>query len=414
MSLLSQTRSVFALLFLTLLLAGSAGNIYSQLPRFSRMLAAESFTDVRKAGTELQQLAEEHVFGKYAAWEAHAAIQEALGKVEVNDFTVVKAENGRLYQGGMDPMGIDNARLLAGVVADFTEAAEEKGMRVFYLNPPDSVLKNAPPQPPELPYRDYNNASDALLYTLRERGVPCLDARYSFIESGFPPAAISPPTSLQLSGEAGFALFSYLVADLDRQFSLSLDPNHFYRNPDNYIWEEHHAFFMGELGKRSGPAFGGLDDYTTVTPVFETAFVYEATDMFNNVTSIEGEAEETLLNPDALVYYDNLYRFYPQSYYRPTNTVRSRISNQRRPEGPRLLIVHDYYTAEVITLLAPLFAEIHTLAYQENFSVNARDYIEENNFDHVLIAFSPENLVNPRMQALIGQTPEQVSDGFND
>ena len=406
MSLLSQTRSAFALLFLTLLLVGSAWNIYSQLPRFSQNLAAVSFKNIRKAGSELKKLAEEHFIGKYAAWEAHAAIQEALGKTEVNDFTVVKAENGRLYQGGLYPIKIDNARILAGVIADFTEAAEEKGMRVLYLNPPDSVLKNAPPQPSDLPYRDYNIASDALLYTLRERGVPCLDARYSFIESGFPPAAISHPTSLQLSGEAGFALFSYLVASFERQFSLSLDPNHFYRNPDNYIWEAHRAFFIGELGKRSGPAFSGLDDYTTITPAFETDFVYEATDMFENVINTEGEAEETLLNPDALVYYDNLYLFYPQSYYRLTNTVSSRISNQRRHDGPRLLIVHDYYTAEVITLLAPLFAGIHTLAYQENFSVNVLDYIEENYFDYVLIAFSPENLVNPRVQTLIGQTPE--------
>lgn len=406
MPLLSQTRSAFALLFLTLLLVGSAWNIYSQLPLFSQVLAAVSFKDIRKAGTELQTLAEEHFFGKYAAWEAHAAIQEALGKTEVNDFTVVKAENGRLYQGGLYPMRLDNARLLAGAVADFMEAAEGKGMRVLYLNPPDSVLKNAPPQPPELPYRDYNIASDALLYTLREKGVPCLDARDSFIKSGFPPAAISHPSSLELSGEGGFALFSYLVAGLERQFSLSLDPNHFYRNPDNYIWEEHEAFFMGELGKRSGPAFSGLDDYTTISPAFETAFAYEARDMFNNVTSTEGEAEETLLNPDALVYYGNLYRFYPQSYYRPTNTVWSRISNQRRHDGPRLLIIHDYYTAEVITLLAPLFAEIHTLAWQENVSANALDYIEENHFDYVLIAFSPENIVNPRMQRLIGQTPE--------
>ena len=407
MTLLAQTRAAFAVLFLTLLFAGSAWNIYMQLPRFSEDLATLPTQDVRQAGRQLQKLAEENFAGKYLAWEAHAAIQQYLGKTEVNDFAVVKAADGRLYRGGLYPLPVDNARLLAETIADFNEAARKKGMRVIYLNTPDSVLKNSPPLPPNLPYRDYNTAVDALLYTLREKGVPSLDSRYSFIEDAFSPAVISSPTSLQLSGEAGFALFGYLVAGLEREFSLSLDPDHFYRNPDNYIMDRHRKLFMGELGKRSGPAFSGLDDFTAVSPAFETEFDYESIDMFNNFAKTEGEAEETLLNPDALVYYENLYRFYPQSYYRPTNTAWSVIRNEQYPGGPRLLVVHDYYIAQVITHLAPLFGEIHTLSWQENFSTSALQYIEGNDFDYVIIAFSPEDLLNPHMRDLIGVVPEE-------
>jgi len=406
MVLLSQARAAFAVLFCTTLFVSGVWSLNMQLTRWDNKLATLSFQDMKTFSSELRKVLEEGVVGRYVAWDAYGIIQDRLKKHEANDFAVVKAANGRLYQGGIYPLYVDNARILAGNIADFAEVAQEKGMKVLYLNPPDTVLKNAPPVPPELLCRDYNPASDALLYILREKGLPIVDSRYAFIESGFTPDEISPSTSVQLSGKAGLALFTFLLEGLEKYFSLVLDPDHFYRNPDNYLMDLHSDFFLGELGKRSGPAFGGLNEFTAVAPAFETQFSYEFIDITNNLRTLEGAAEDTLLNQEALIYYENLYSLYPQSYYRPTNTSWGIIRNQLRPDGPRLLIIHDYYTTQVITHLAPLFGEIHTLAYQSNFTTSAVEYIEENSFDYVLISFTPANLVNPLSQAIVGVVPE--------
>ena len=406
MSLLAKTRAAFAVVFLSVLFCLFAWN----MPRFAESAKTlglpHSAQDFREACTALQGLAREYFAGKYAAWEAHAALQEALGKSEVNDFAVVKAANGRLYRGGLYPLTVDNARELADDIADFAEAAGEQGARVLYLNMPDCVLKNAPPGPPGLPYLDFNPAADALLYVLRERGVPSLDTRYAFIRDGFPPEAISPKTSGLLSGRAAFAVFGYLLDGLERHFDLSLDPEGVYRNPEHYVLRDYPDSFIGEWGKNSGPAFSGLDDFTAVSPGFDTDIEYESIDMFDTFTRAEGDIRETLLNPDALVYYDNLYRFYPQSYYRHTNTAWSTIKNLRNPDGPKLLFIHDDYPGQVITHLVPLFSEIHTLAWQENFSANATQYLQDNAVEYVVIAFEPENLLNPRMRLLIGNAPK--------
>ena len=406
MSLLSKSRAVFAILFFTAIFCGGAWNIYSQGPRvldgLSRTGLPRSVQDVRDACSLLQSLVNENLEGRYVAFAAYAAMQHALGKHEMNDFSVIKA--GRLYRGGIPPLDTENARTLAEDVAEFAEAAGETGASVLYLNSPDTVIMGSEGTkhlPSHMPYRDYNVAADAFLYALREKGVQYLDTRYSFFEYGVPPESISPRTSFLLSGDAGFAVFTYLLEALEQKFDISLDPSGQYRNRGNYAIIRYPAFFMGELGKETGPAFSGLDDFTSFSPDFDTEFVYDSLDMFGTESRVEGSAEETLLNPDALIYYENLYRLYPQSFYRHTNATWTRVLNPRNPAGPKLLVIHDYYTAQVISHLAPLCGELHTLAYQENLPMSALEYIQGKDFDLVLVSFMPQNLVNPKMQALV-------------
>lgn len=405
MSLLSKSRIIFAVVLISGVLAAGAWNIYSQGPRILEGLSGtglpKSLAELRNAGRRVDALVGQHLEGKYEAWELYARIQQSLGKSEMNDFAVIKAADGRLYRGGLYPLNTENSGKLAGVIADFTELANEQGAKVLYVNTPDMVIKGQRIEPDSMPYRDYNAASDALLYTLRERGVPFIDTRYSFLQQGFRPDEISPKTTFLLSAEAAFAAFGYLLEGLEQKFGLVLDPNGFYRDGNNYTVTVYPEFFMGELGKETGPSFGGLADFKTVSPNFETEYVYEALDMFGTPASIRGDAHYTLLHHDALIYYENIYRLYPQSYYKHTNTVWSKVSNPRNPDGPKVLIIHDYYTAQIISHLAPLFGEMHTLAYQDNLFTNAAQYIEENSFDYIIISFFPQNLVRPEMQALI-------------
>lgn len=405
MSLLSKTRVLFAALFFTGIVCASAWNIYAQGPGIldglSQTGIPRSPDDVRQACARLQGLVAQKLEGKYEAWEAYTQIQMALGKSEMNDFSVIKAENGRLYRGGLYPLHSEQAKKLALDIAALAEAAEEKGVKLLYMNTPDTIIKGAEPRPDAMPYRDYNTASNVLLNTLREKGIPCLDTRYSLLAQGFAPEAVSPRSSFLLTGEAAFAIFGYLLEGLDQNFKLSLDPEGFYRNISNYSLKQYPEFFMGELGKETGPQFSGLADFTSVSPGFETDFIYEATDMFGKSTWVEGDAVSTLLHPDALIYYENLYRLYPQSYYKHTNTTWSRTVNTRKPDGPKVLVIHDYYTAQVISHLAPLCGELHTLAYQENLSTNATEYLKNNEIDYVIISFFPQNLVRPEMQSLI-------------
>lgn len=407
MTATAKARAAFAILFLSGLFCAVAWNIHIQRDNLLGGLAGialpRSLEDVRKACDRLGSLAARHLTGKYDAWESHAFLQQALGKTEMNDFSVIKGPDGRLYRGGLYPLYLDNAGKLAEAVAAFAAIAEEEGAKTLYLNAPDPVAKGAGHLPSAMPYKNYNSAQDAFLYALREHGVPALDARYAPFAPGIFPKDVAPKTAFLLRGESAFTVFSRLLEGLERQFAASLDPDGLYRDITNYTVLRYPDFFMGELGKETGPAFSGLDDFTTVAPAFATAFSYESLDMFGNFTKTEGSAEETILNPDALLYYENLYRLYPQSYYRHTNTAWSKIRNTLNPDGPKILVIHDFYSAQIISHLAPVCAEVHTLAYQENFSMSAAEYIRNNGFDYVVIAFFSQNLLRPEMRSLLAE-----------
>lgn len=405
MSILSKSRVFFSVIFLSLLFGGGAVNLFLQAPDIRAGLPGGfsfSLGGLRDSSRGLKNSAAWNFTGKHAAWEAHAAIQAALGKSEMNDFSVIKAADGRLYRGGWYPIYIENARQLASSVAALAEAAEKTGAGVLYLNTPDTVFSVAADKlPVNMPYLDYNIAQDAFLYTLRKEGVPYLDTRYSLEAKGLSQSDVLPKTAFLLSGPGAWAVFSDLIGGLEKRFSVKLDPDGFYRDPANYEIASYPDFFMGDLAKETGPAFSGLDDFISVTPAFETDFSYEALDMFGNFSKTEGEAARTILNPDALVYFNDLYDLYPQSYYRHSNTAWSRVVNRLNPQGPKVLVVHDFYSAQIISHLAPLCGELHTLAYQENLPMNAEQYIQSNGFDYVIISFFSQNLLRPEMQSLL-------------
>ncbi|UQZ87846.1 hypothetical protein C4J81_00870 [Deltaproteobacteria bacterium Smac51] len=394
-------------MFLTLLIGGGLANFYFNggkiIGGLTVNLPAQTspLEKIRETSRRFQNSAAWNLAGRQNAWMAHAALQATLGKSEMNDFSVIKADDGRLYRGGWYPVNLDNARLLAEDVAMLAETAGKTGAKLLYLNTPDIVFNGAGAPLNHPLMLDYNTAQDVLLYNLRQKGVDHLDTRTYLAALGLTADHVRPKTSFLLSGPGAFAIFSELVTDAESRFGLKLDPNGFYRDPDNYDFTVLPQFFIGELGKETGPAFSGLDDFIYVAPAFETDFAYEDLDMFGNFTQNQGPAAETLLNPEALVHFSSLYGLYPQSYYRHAGTAWSRIINMVRPEGPKILIIHDFYSAQIISHLAPLAGELHTMSWQENLPMNAEQYIQNNSFDYVIVSFFSQNLLRPEMGALL-------------
>ncbi len=391
-----KAHSALAILFLALLFCASIANLYHSGPALADGIAA---APTRRP---LAALAHDVVLGKHQAWALYARIQDSLGKKEMNNFSVIKAADGRLYRGALFPVRTEEAENLALDIAALADIAESSGARLAFLGMPGTVLLGAENLPRGMPFVDCNEVLNSALYTLREKNVPFFDARYAFLVNRFPSEKIAPKSAFLLSGDAAFALFTYTVEYLQQRFSLSLDPDGFFRNRENYQFTRLPQFFIGQMGKETGPAFSRLDDFTAVTPTFESAFAIQGVDMFGNVIEKQGDAQATLLHPDALEYYADLYSLYPEAYYIHANAAWTRIVNLDNPDGLKVLFVHDFYSAQLISHLAPLFGELHTLASQENQPYNALEYMQENEFDLVLISFFPQNLILPQTRALLG------------
>lgn len=405
MSPLRRARSIFGVLFLVALFCAAGLNLYLHGSPVMQALAGifKPFgLDSFRAGSgEAVARAGRNFIGRNGARKISTDIAVALGKTEMNNFSVIKGADGRLYRGGLFPLDDSNAEALGEALWEFGKAAREAGSNVLYLAAPSALPIEAANPVPGMPTLNYNIASNTLLYELREKGVPFIDTRYAFRTDGFLADDISPKSAFMLKGKAAFTLFAYLLEALERKFVLTLDPDGFYGKIDNYKLTTLPKFFMGGLGKETGPAFSGLDDFTAISPAFETELSIDGIDMFGRAVQSEGDAEKTVLNPKALTPVADLYRLYPESYYVHSNMTRSVVVNPREPYGAKVLLIHDFFTAPLASLLAPVCGELHTLSYQNNLTVSAEEYIREKQFDCVVISLFPPNILRPESQTLI-------------
>ncbi len=356
---------------------------------------------VRENSARFIDLANKEYIGRYEGAEIRTRIAVALGKHEMNNLSVIRGLNGHLYAGSLFPLDLKNARKLARALALLDNVAAEAGTKMLYLSPPPSGYPKPENIPAGLPVLDFSVSTDNFVYKLRETGVPFVDSRFYYTSRGMPLDTLSIRSGYILTIDALFALHSCLVEALERKSGVFLDPDEQYRNRDNYTFTTYPEFFMGTLGKRTGPAFGGVDDFVTVTPAFPTDFEFESLDMFGVTTKAEGDAKATFLNPAALQGMENLYYFYPDSFYRHSVTTWSKTVNKLNADKPRILLVHDLFTAPLASLLAPLCSELHTLSYQQNQTENVENYIKDKNFDCIVVSYFPGGILELGNQLLL-------------
>ena len=413
MSLYSKSRIAVGIFFILTVFVYGGVNLYMYgsdvLGLLRKIGESRSVEELRQSERRAVETLGSQYAGKFDAWAMHARVSALMGKTEMNNLSVMKSRSGRLFRGSLYDIPTNTALLIGKDIVQLSDAALEYELDIFYLGLPDSLVMGAERPLAYLPFRNFNGAIDSLFFRLREGGVRYLDTRYMFFEQGTDPESVTLKTAFKMTGAATLAVFDALLESLEKDYSFVLDPDGFYRNRDNYEITTHAGFFIGEMGKETGPAFSGLDDFTVITPKFETNFTIDAIETNGRAFSAQGEASETILDPKALLFYNNYYWFYPQSYYAHTNLAWSKTINTLRPDGPKVLLVHDFYSAEIAALLAPLCGELHTLASPQNqleSPMTMEQYISDNDLDFAIISFFPQNLANPEIRSLLLEKPD--------
>lgn len=399
MSPLSISRIISALVAVAILFGGFLMNSARHAQPI--LNAALGPGEIGSRMREMYNLAGLNFIGKDRAKAEHARLMGAVGKSEMNGFSVIRSRDQRLYRGALLPIYTDNAEKLAECIGYFAARAREEEAGTFFLAAPERVSKYSFEQYGHMPVANVHPAIDSLLYILRSRGVPFLDSRYRFWADGVPDEEVTIATGALMTGAGAFELFAYLLEELEKGTSASLDPDRYFRDPKNYSFQTFAKSFIGSYGKETGPAFSGFDDFVAVSPAFETEFALEGLDMFGQAVAAAGPADETLLDPRRLMRTENFYYFFPQNYYRHSNLTWSVVRNLRNPGGKKILFIHDFYTAQLASFLAYASGELHTLALWDNQTMSAEEYIKGRNFDCVVISLFPANILEERVQRLI-------------
>ncbi len=155
----------------------------------------------------------------------------------------------------------------------------------------------------------------------------------------------------------------------------------------NYTVKVYNDSFLGSQGKKVGRFFTplGVDDFSVITPNFETDFTVSMKDRDEIRT---GAFEDTLLFKNKLDF-SSLYTKNPYAAYSGGDFAVQRIENNFELNGKKILVIRDSFACTVTPFLALNAGSVHTVDIRQNNRIDSvSDYIAEYNPDYVLLLYT--------------------------
>jgi len=170
---------------------------------------------------------------------------------------------------------------LAGVISqrDVSPAADEliklhnrvaaDGKAFLFVLAPSQISKYENLLP--VGYEDFSNQnSDDLLARLRQADVPVLDLRDAMHNDGISHADAFFVTDHHWTPETGLWAYTKIVERLTADGTIPA-VDFMYTDLAQFRSEVYRDWFLGSSGKRTGRFFAGADDFSIVTPLFDTS-----------------------------------------------------------------------------------------------------------------------------------------------
>ncbi len=263
-------------------------------------------------------------------------------------------------------------------IINLKDYLDEKGIKLLYVNEPSKYV-NDKLMMDEFGLDSYLNRNmDLFMQRIREAGINVIDLREVMVKEDINVRDMFYRTdhhwnvnaSLWAAKETAKGLNDYCDYDIDLKIY----------NKENYIQKEYKSSWLGEQGRKLGRTYVGLDDFTEIKPKFETSF--------NIVGEMETATFDNMVKES--VYYQNTSVYDATSWH--YSYKRGHFINNNVDRG-KLLIVGDSYQISMQPFLSLGIHDtdcIFIRDFERPFSL--RTYIEQGEYDTVLIAYSQSML----------------------
>ncbi len=373
---------LFGLSILTLIV--SYGSIEK---RFEKLVNVSGIDELSEwiAKTE-EELNSDTVF-RMNFVEIYGGVQKLLGKVEYNNFTLIKGNDDILYYGSIVELENDNYYEYAKRIKRAAQTAKNKGAEVMFVLPPTKILYGVSNTENLLMLNDKNAAQDEFMLRLQERGVQALNLWEAFADSPLEIDELFYRTDHYWTTEGAFIAMVEVVESIDKFHGIQMDKDGFYSDRNNYNSEIYEQVSLGAMGKISGKRYAGLDNFTVLTPNFDTDFEYY--DMEHNTVTV-GSFEEAFID---IKEEEGTYTNYANHAYLSGVVDRDRIINKKNETGPKILCLRDGYFSPVACFLAPMCSQIDLVyADRGHNDIDYEQIIKEEEYDILIIESYPYNL----------------------
>lgn len=301
---------------------------------------------------------------------------------DAGDIDVFKMSNGQLTYEYPDC----DMTYAAEEVIGLDKFVKDQGLNFMYIQLPCKAYTDEimPPGTHTYGYAD----SDELISQLKENDVDVLDLREEIDREGFD----IPPLFFNTDHHWKPSTALWAADIISTKFAETIDGYYYdpeIYNVNNYEKKIYEDWFLGSLGRRTGVFFGGLDDFETLIPTFSTDFsLYTESQTDGTPKKKSGPFSESLMKLSIL---DKKDFFSPMTYftYMGTEYRLSDITNNMAENNKKILIIRDSFSCTLLPYLSLSAGEITAIDMRYHSELKIKEYIKDNDFDAVVIAYNP-------------------------
>lgn len=296
-----------------------------------------------------------------------------------SSYNIIKDNSGKLHFSSFKE---DNTPAIDEIIS-LNKVLEKNDIDLLYVQTPIKYIKGFTEINPAI--TDYSNEnSDKIVAGLRKSGVDTIDLRNLLDNAGIDKSMLFYDTDHHWRIETAFWGLGKTVEKIKTLFNIDMDPDGFYTDLDNYKTTYYEDSFLGSQGRRVGKYYGGVDDFTLVTPKFETD--YRVTiNKKNTRDEFEGNFTKALINEDILNDKDIFTNRYV-SYF-GADYPEVIIENKSSVNGLKILIVKDSFGIPFSAFMSTMASEIRMLDMRYYKDKSVEEYALEYRPDLVLYVF---------------------------
>lgn len=283
----------------------------------------------------------------------------------------------------------------ASSVAAYREFAEslKSDTKLLYVMPPVKSSKENASLPVSI--EDYCDVmADEYLIGLKESGLEYVDLREYSAQLADNYSEIFFNTDHHWKPESAFQAFKIIGKQLD----LEHKPDEIVFDDNAYNFDTIQENFLGSSGKRVGRYYGGMDDFTYISPKYDT-------DMSITIKTQEDKIIEREGNFTDCVFFEEYFKYYPDASankyftYLGDNQPLINVVNHSVNKG-RALIIEDSYGLPLSPFLSLLFrkTDIVDLRYYTDHTV--KEMCEIYDYDYIFVIYNQTSLREDRKDEL--------------
>ena len=231
---------------------------------------------------------------------------------------------------------------------------------------------------------DYaNQNADNLLNILNSNATETMDLRENVYNSELNYDDLFFATDHHWKTQSAFWAYSEIAKKISDDFNLKIDED--YLDINNFNQYFYKNKLLGSQGSRVGSSFAGRDDYTLITPKFETNYKVSILRSNGNVVLREGDFEKSILAIG--VPKNGFFEKIHYARYLSADEPKVEIENSLKSDG-NILIVQDSFGSPVSAFLSLHYNHTTVLDLRAYKFESLFEYLDENKFDLVIMLYN--------------------------